>query len=183
MTKQEFLQMKKETSREMRLLYHEMIYKKDKGIAKTKKYAPLWIDISCRHAKKSIYACVASEHLRVYQGLMPQLMNPDMDVKLLFNGWPTDQNDMMIVATLMQAGRAKVCKTNPNWSEYLSVDLSGFLVQQNTNKYYLSANNFSIARKINEIVTEKWCQPTHVASHLSINPFDYIRPRQNDTNN
>ncbi len=184
MTEEEFLKMKRTVSREMLTLYHDMIYKKDKGIAKTKKYAPLWIDVSCRHAKKRIYATVSPEYLCVFRRLMPQLMNPDMDVKLLFNAWPSDTKDMMMVSTLMQAGRAKVCKTNPNWRSYLSVDLSGFLVEQNPNKYYLSAHNFTIAKKISEMITDKWKQPTVITSHTPLNPFDYLhKQRQHDTTN
>ena len=181
MTEEEFLPMKRTM---MHTLYQRIIYKKDPGIIKTKKYAPLWIDVSCRHAKKRIYATVHPEHLCVYRGLMPQLMNPDMDVKLLFNEWPSDMKDIMMVSTLMQAGRAKVCKTNPNWSTLLSVDLAGFLVEQNPNKYYLSANNFTIAKKISEIITDRWHQPSLVASHMIFNPFDYLKKqRQNDSNN
>lgn len=175
MTEQEFLMIKHSVHYK---LYRDMIHTQDHGIVKTKKYAPAWIDVSCKMAKKSIYACVGDEHLCVYRGLMPQLMNPDMRVKLLFNKWPSDINDIMMVSMLMQAGKAKVCKTDPNWVEYLSVDTKGFLLHYDQHKYYLSANNFNIAKKINEIVTEKWCHPTHIITHAPINPFEQIRSRQ-----
>ena len=178
MTEQEFLQLKRQATGGTYTIYQKMLHHKDKEICYTKKYAPLWIYASIKRAQKSIYATVPLDHLCVYAKLMPQLMNPDIDVKLLIEKWPSDMNGIMMVSMLMRNGRAKICRSDEKLPEYVCVDTHTFLVQRDPQYYWLCANNFTVSKKLNEIILEKWAKPTHISSHICFNPFDYQKTHQ-----
>lgn len=179
MTEEEFSQLKRQATGGTYTVYQKMLQQKDSSIAYTKKYAPLWIYASVKRAKKSIHALVPLEHLCVYSKLIPQLMNPDIDTKLLIEKWPENMQDIMTVSMLMHAGRAKICRSDEKLPAYVSIDSHNFLVQRDPEYYWLCANNFKIAKKLTDVILEKWQKPTHISTHIQFNPFDYKTDRQN----